>query len=115
VDLNDRKNVKKFRIWPEEAVKLRKVEQEKMKIGYTALFSPIIPDGDQGDLFYLDFGTNKDRKSDCLYRFNLEGNLMGVLYIPITEGAITPRIVLKQNNLFFSREEEKVIVYQEDK
>ncbi len=115
VDLNDRKNAKKFRIWPEEAIKLRKEEIEKMKYGYALLFSPVIPDGDQGDLFYLDFGKNKDRKSGCLYRLNLEGNLVGVLYIPITEGAVTPSILLKQNNFFFAREDDKVVVYQEEK
>jgi len=113
VDLNDRENAKKFRIWPEEAVKLRKAELEKMKFGYACLFSPIIPDGDQSDLFYVDFGKNKDRKSECLYRLNLEGNLMGVLYIPITEGSATPMILLKQNNFFFAREDDKVVVYQE--
>lgn len=115
VDSNDRKNAKKFRIWPEEAIKLRKADFEKNEPGYSLLFSPIIPDGDQSDLFYLDFGKNKDRKSVCIYRLNLEGNLTGVLYIPITEGAATPMILLKQNNFFFAREEEKVVVYQEAK
>lgn len=115
VDLNDRKNAKKFRIWPEEAVKLRKAEYNKNDSGNFFLFSRLIPDGDQGDLFYLDFGKNKDRKSECLYRLNLEGNLTGVLYIPITEGSVTPMILLKQNNFFFAREDENVVVYQEEK
>jgi hypothetical protein len=115
VDLKDIKSAKKFRVWPEEAINLKKKDLEKMEYGYSYLFGKIFIDRDKDDIFYLDFGKNKNKSIHCIYKMNLDGNLIGVLYIPIDELSGNPRFLLKQNNLFFAREDEKISIYKEVK
>lgn len=114
-DLNGKKETRKFRIWPEEALKLRKEDNDRKDFGYALLFGRIFLDKDQNDIFYLNFGKNKSRGSHCVYRMNLEGKLLAVLYTPIKGSNVYPRFVLKQDNLFFAIEDEKVVIYQEVK
>lgn len=114
VNLKDKKRTKTFRIWPEKAIRIRRPMVEKNKIGYHSLFGELFLDRDQDDTFYLDFGLNEDNSRHYIYKMNLGGDLIEVLYISKEERSYL-KFLLKQNNLFLARLGEKIIIYKEEK
>ena len=114
-DLTGRKPTRKFRIWPEQALKLLKAHYEKDKIGNCTLFLGIIIDRDHSGIIYLPSWENKNIGGLSIYKMNLDGQLVGVLYIPFMDRGLYPRLLLKQNNIFVYREDEKIIFYREVK
>ncbi len=114
VNLKDKKSAKTFRIWPEDAIRIKSPMAKKMKIGYFPLFMDIFLDRDRPDAFYLDFGLNEDSSRHYIYKMNRDGGLIEVLYVPKKKRSYL-RFLLKQNNLFFARIGEKIIIYKEKK
>lgn len=114
INLKDKKLVKKFNVWPEEAIKLRRSLIFTLKSGYWALFQAIIMDGDQDNIFYLDFlfRTKQDHRH-YLYKMNLDGELLEVLFLENEKASNS--FMLKQNNLFFAICEDKIVIYKEIK
>lgn len=112
VNLKDKKRAKTFRIWPEKAIRFKRPVVEKMVVGYSPLFSNLFLDGDHNDIFYLDFGLNEDGSRHYIYKMNLDGGLIEVLYIPQKKGS-HPHFLVKQNNLFFAKMGEKITIYKE--
>jgi hypothetical protein len=115
--VKDKKQIKKMRIWPKEAIEYVKEETDTSmhKDLYRTLFSSIYLDGDQNNIFYLDFGKNKNKGIYCLYKMNLKGELMNVFYVPCTDNTLYNSFLLKQNHLFFAKQGEKITIYKEDK
>lgn len=114
INLKDKKPVKKFNVWPEEAIKFRKSQVLKFKSGYRHLFQAIFMDGDQDNIFYLDFTFNEDDRRHFVYKLNLDGELLEVLHFLEKEKTYTD-VMVKQNNLFVTRCEDKIVIYKEVK
>lgn len=58
-----------------------------------------------------------DKKKNCLYKMNVKGELLGVLYLDL-EGETEPnypKFLLKQGGLFFTKERETLAFYKEEK
>lgn len=116
INLKDKKLVKKFNVWPEEAIKCRKPQVLKItkKNGYSRLFPSIFLDGDQDNIFYVDFIFNEDDRRHYVYKLNLDGELLEVLHFLEKEKTYTD-VMVKQNNLFVARCQDKIIIYKEVK
>jgi hypothetical protein len=116
--IKNKKVVKKIRIWPEEAlasykteiIELLKQNQEAFK----KLFPRLFVDEDNNTLFYLQLGINKKRNINALYQFNLKGELLKILYVRLNKPSFSS-FELKKNNLFYAIEDEKIIIYKEEK
>ncbi len=117
--LKDGEIENKSRIWPQNAVAYRKKEAEmkirKKQKGYKPLFTRIICDGDNDELFYLYFGLDKERQAILLYQMGVDGRLKKVLLIPMLPDFVYPKLLLKQKGIFFVKDEEKLLLYREQK
>lgn len=116
INLKDKKPVKKFNVWPEEAIKWRKpqVLKRSKKRGYLSFFRSLFLDGDQDNMFYLDFTFNEDDWRHYVYKVNLDGELLEVLHFLEKEKTYT-EFMVKQNNLFVAKCEDKIVIYKEVK
>jgi len=114
-DFKGMKAAPHFYIWPEQAIKKVKADYENDEIGNRLLFRRIFVDRDQCEFFYLGFGGIEDIGRYCIYKMDINGTLVGVLYIPFSDKELYPRLLLKQNNLFVMREDEKIVFYKEAK
>lgn len=100
---DNEKLIKKFSIIPKEALKLSKTGINKIKKmnpnknWIVHLFNNFFMDKDNYKMFYLDSGINK-KGQKMLYRFDLDGKLLNVLYI--NKDHFNSRIIYKKNGVF---------------
>jgi hypothetical protein len=117
--IEEGKATREIKVWPKEALKHFKEDVEiksKMKIHkyrMFRLFNRIFLDGDNEDILYLHQGKVEEKKMNCLYKINLMGKLLDVLYVKV--GDKTPSITfrVKKNGLFYGRQDEKIVIYKE--
>lgn len=117
--IKNRKVKKKIRIWPADGLedhkhKVREI-LEKNKFGYTYLFPLLVPDEDDPDIVYLQYGINKKKRINALYRFNLRGGLEKVLYLDYDKTVNLDHFKVKRNDLFYAIKGEYIIIYKEAK
>ena len=62
-------------------------------VGYKSLFFELFVDEDDDNMFYLQFGENKERGINALYKLSLNGELIKILYV---ESPSFARFKLKQ-------------------
>ncbi len=97
--------VKKFDLWPRSALAgtresiafNKKISKDNDWLIY--LFNRLLVDNDDKRFFYLDRSRCSKEGHKLLYRFNLEGELVNVLYID--KQLFGKQIFVKQNNYFF--------------
>jgi hypothetical protein len=122
---NENKFAKTLKLWPKEALqdykkKLHKL-MNKHKNAYTLMFSRLIIDQDNKDIFYLQYSSNKRKQkiAATLYAFNLEGKLLKVIHVPTNPEKEDPgsaRINAKVNKIFYAiRDREEVVLFKEKK
>ena len=109
-----KKLVEKY-LWPAEALKRLKQRPERDKYGYVDLLQGLFTDNDHKDFFYLHFGSYEEKKINCFYKFNLEGELISVLYLDYSKPDNSSRLFFKQNNMFFGKHGEQLYIYKEEK
>jgi hypothetical protein len=100
------KAVARFRKRVNHTIKLTKGKKEFfMKMFYTCFV-----DKDNGRFFY--FNDNDEEKNLVIYKFNLEGKLVGVIK---GEGILSTAVYAKRNNLFYGIQEGKnVLILKEE-
>lgn len=107
-----------FKIWPADALSDYRQQisrvQEHSKKSFKDFFTYLIIDGDRPDIFYLQFGVNEMKKINALYRFNLKGDLVNVLYRKTNESSLFTKFKAQQSGNFYAIEGEKIIIYKED-
>jgi hypothetical protein len=117
--LRDKKAVRRFNIWPKEALQCyKKSLGETIRNhpnSYEVFFAPLFVDEDNADIFYLQFGQNKTRGSNALYSFTLRGELVKILYVDLKESRSYVRFELKKNNRFYAIAGERIAIYKEEK
>jgi len=117
--VKEKKIVKKIKVWPRDAIDSYKKfvldKRKENKRYYKGMFFGFFLDGDNANVVYLQLGENKEKKINALYRLDLQGKLLEVLYIELKEGDNVPatRFVLKQNGYFFAKSEDKIYIYKE--
>jgi len=116
--LKDKKILKKMNIWPKEALNSYKTELNDLikrnKNIYKSLFFKLFVDEDDDNMFFLQLGENKQRGINALYKFNLNGELIKVLYVKIEESSSFTRFEFKKKDRFYAIEDEKILIYKED-
>ena len=115
--IKENKVVKRMNLWPRDALadyksKLKRVVDRPMK-GFTSLFYNFFIDGDDKNVFYLQYGKNETKGINALYKFTLNGELLKVLFIRSEKAHV--RFLLNQGNKFFAISGEKLLVYMEEK
>ncbi len=106
------------RIWPQEALAVYRAELRDIlrqdKEMFRKIFFKLFVDDDQEGIFYLQLGRNKKRNINALYRFNLKGELLDVLYVRLKPPHAFTRFELKRNGLFYALEDQKITIYKEE-
>lgn len=105
--VKDSRVIKKLKLWPRDALKYYK---EKFKEGlerdpefdmFTSFFFTLIVDRDDKRYFYLQFGKPKGSNKNYLYKFDLDGNLIKVLFINEPSKNSYEVLNYKRNGLFY--------------
>jgi hypothetical protein len=112
--VKDGKKLLEKYLWPREAVKRIKERYERNEYGYRCLFGGLqglFTDNDDKTFFYLNFGAYKEKKVNCYYKFNLDGELVSVLYMDYSKPNNSSRLLFKQNNLFIGKHGEQLYIY----
>ncbi len=120
---NGKDYVKPLKLWPKEALlrfkkKYREAKKEKEDCFMVMFGSPIV-DQDNKGVFYLQEGLDRNNSKipSYLYAFNLEGQLLKIIYIPLklADGELGfPIIRAKVNNIFYTtRNGEEVVLFKE--
>jgi hypothetical protein len=122
---NEKDYVKTLKLWPKEALQDYKKRlskfMNKYEDAYTVMFSRLIVDQDDKDIFYLQHSVNKRNQkiAATLYAFNLDGKLLKVIHVPTNPEKEDPgaaRINAKVNNIFYAiRDREEVVLFKEKK
>lgn len=117
--LENKKILRQMRLWPKDALKFYEMKlgevKGKSKDVYLPMFSNLFVDEDNDDVFFLQFGRNKTKGIHTLYQFNVNGELMKVLYVKFNEESPFIRFKLKKNNRFYAIERDKLTMYKEEK
>jgi hypothetical protein len=113
--VKDGKKLLEKYLWPREAVKRIKERRKRNEYGYSDLLGGLFTDNDHQDFFYLHFGGYEEKKINCFYKFNLDGELISVLYMDYSKPNNSARLLFKQNNLFFGKHGEQLYIYKEAK
>ena len=107
--------IREIKIWPKDALKDNKktilAKQNGKLARHNSLFNLMFRDGDNSNNVYLQYGINKEKGLNCLYKVSLEGKLLGVMYIE--EGEDFASFRLKQNGLYYAKEDDKISIYKE--
>lgn len=116
--LKDQKILRKMRIWPKESLSYFKPEIEniikKDDNRYKSLFFKLIVDEDDANIFYLQFlGRKGNERINALYKFDLQGKLIKVLYIK-SKKTYNAHFELIKNGHFYSIANEKINIYKEN-
>lgn len=115
--LDNHKLFLKKNIRPKTALEEHEKRIGNNEIGFWPLFNKFFVDGDEPGVFYLQFGETMDKKKNCLYKMNVKGELLGVLYLDLEDETEPkyPKFLLKQGGLFFTKERETLAFYKEEK
>ncbi len=108
----DKEIINEFYIYPKTALEWTN-KYAKEKETHLSIFSGIFVDRDDKNCFY--FTHLMQRKSTgriSIYKFNLKGELMKVLYIDDSR-KLYPKIQFKKNGIFYALADEKIILYKE--
>jgi hypothetical protein len=107
--------VKKFNIWPKEALDVyrKKIAERAKNLGKNGLlivymFNYFFMDKDDEDYFYLK-GLGRFNGKFLLYRCDLDGNLVKVLYTPFPV-----RILAKRKGLFYGAYKDSIYILKEE-
>ena len=106
---------KTFNIWPKKVLDIYRKEIEKrgQKLKKNDSFSIFMflnffLDKDNENCFYLEGRTDGSDKKRFLYQFDLNGNLVKVLYLPVIA-----RFAFKKNNLFYTVADDMIYIFKE--
>lgn len=120
--LENYKLTKKLKIWPKKALETYKKELREtiQGKGFMPYFPKLFTDKDDKRFFYLYFGQPSGTDKTLIYKFDLEGNLIIVLYIKERFKYGYTKPMYKKNGLFYTiglndDTEETIIIYKEDK
>jgi hypothetical protein len=115
LDVEDKKIIRHFNVWPrkrleyyKELIKKKKSGGEKEKSSYTLFLGRFFLDKDDPDFFYINGGLDLEKNVTVIYKFNLEGGLLNVLY------SREPFIAYeKRNGLFYGRRSENILIFKQ--
>jgi hypothetical protein len=117
--VNENKVSTMLKLWPAEALKEYKRQLKDTfksnKNSYAPMFSRIIPDQDNKDVFYLQLSSPKymGKKGDTLFAFNINGELLKTYFIPFNDGRVI--FLDKRDNLFYAaHRREEVYIFKEN-
>lgn len=115
--LKDKKTTK-MTIRPEEALSCHKDKLAELlkeeKNNYKFMFSKLMVDEGNADVFFLQLGRNKKRGINALYQFNINGDLQKVLYVILKESESFTRFEVKARDMFYAIQGDGLIIYKED-
>jgi hypothetical protein len=107
--------LKKF-LWPRDALRSFKnnlnADPEGDKISFKNMFFKMFIDEDTPDAIYLHHGINHEKKTNNVYKFNLRGELLNVLFVEISNPRTFTRFELKVNNQFITVEDTNLTIYK---
>jgi hypothetical protein len=113
--LRNGKIIKKVHLWPRDALADYKSKLKRVldinRGAFVPMFFSLFTDSNDKNIFYLQYGKNKTKGINALYRFTTEGELKDVLFIKKQEMFVT--FLLKQGNKFYARSGEKILIYEE--
>ncbi|MDX9812636.1 MAG: hypothetical protein RBU28_09620 [Bacteroidales bacterium] len=92
------------RLWPEKA--LRDYRKKAMKLSeqpgaFVPFFFGLIPDHDNAEYFFLNYGNFQNGEKNYLYKFNLSGELNGVFYMSNPKRSFV-QVNYKRNHQFYA-------------
>jgi len=106
----------KKHLWPKDALnnfesERRKRDSSKSKLTRN-LFHDMFMDDDVPDVFYLQYGLNKEKGLYPIYGFNTRGELLKVLYVKPEQTDGYPGFALKVKGGFYAVEDSNVKIYK---
>lgn len=108
---------KKMNLWPRDALYAYKTELSgilrKNKDVFKNLFLELFTDGDDENIFYLQFGRNQNREINALYQFDLHGRLLKVLYVKLKDTIGFTKFRAKKSECFYAIEDNQIKIYKE--
>lgn len=120
VILNKGKIERQFQLLPRDALidfktDLLKIKKDGIiKSRRMTLFQTFFCDQDDLRTFYLNRWSNKGKKLNMLYQFDLRGKLKKVLFLKLEECPGTVKFFVKKNQLFYARNHEKILIFKEE-
>ncbi len=116
--VKDNKVEREMKIWPTGALEDYKPQLRELfkqnKFGYFSLFSRLILDEDDPNVFYL-CTASKKKRINALYQLNMQGQLGRIFYLNSEESSNSTHFKFKKNNLFYAIEGENITIYEEAK
>jgi hypothetical protein len=113
----DFKLERKFDVWPKRIIKQHTEEIEEVKKHsegrsfFAMLFNKFFVDKDDRDFFYLNGPVDIEKNVRTLYKFNLKGELISVLYTEIKK----VDIMAKRSNLFYGISfDGEILIFKEE-
>lgn len=117
--------IKKMKLWPREALRFYKVDYKEALErvpgieGFISFFCWLMVDRDNGKYVYFLFGKPLDDDKTYIYQFDLEGNLIKVLFIKELSNDHITIVRYKRNGLFYAvgRDEDynkTIMIYKEE-
>lgn len=91
------------RLWPRKALHDHKMKCDDAlkRGGFYSFFNELIPDLDQDDNFFLDYGLSIEEDKSFLYEFSNQGKLQRVLYVNNPKRRFTS-FKAKKNNRYYA-------------
>lgn len=96
---------KKLKLWPRKALTFYKSHLKSIlpeKNAFFPFFIDLIVDRDDENFFYLRYGMPDEKNKMYLYKYDLEGNLIKVLYLKDDPKYSITRLKYKKNHLFYA-------------
>lgn len=104
----------RFHVWPEKVLKNYKKDLYEIlndpEEGHASIAGNFFLDRDDKNFFYIEFGRNEGVKGDPLYQFNLEGELVRVLYVKAAGKDDYTRFRCKVNHIFYAIKDFEVVL-----
>lgn len=97
---------------------LRAYEKQLKKIddqGFKEMFFVIFIDKNENETIYLQYGNNIENGYNCIYKFDLFGKLIKVLYVKNSNTSNFVRFFCKNNNYYYGIENKNIKVFKEGK
>lgn len=108
----------KMKIWPRDALQIYRALLsdllKRSKNMYRGLFGKLLVDEGDANLFYLQFGENKERGINALYELSLKGHLRQVFCADIKESSSFTRFEAVKSGLFYAIEGEIIAIYKKE-
>lgn len=119
------KLMRSFKLWPKRAMYNRKkrlalyedFDKKHARGGqsFSSVFANLFTDGDDESIFYLQAHSDMEKERTPIYKFNLDGRLLKVLYIEFKDTAGFVMFDAKKHNRFYGRGAEDIFVFKEAK